>query len=208
MSLNCAVKKITGPRGTSVILTDSQAGAKRRNRMCLSREIESSFRQSEAGSGTETGKLAVFRDDVDKIGYIRITSFSGETVDDFETVLKALRTKVSKPWSWICVSTRGGFWTAPSRSRHVHFRRIDCQHAAPDRPAPTANMPATAGPTRLYPLVVLINSGSASASEIVAGPLGTSCISVPSSWAHELMGREAFSRSLLSRRRGSVEVIP
>ncbi len=170
MSLTCAVKSITGPAGTKVKLTVRRSGEDKPFDVTVTRATIT-VPTIYGWQRTLEGKWLYMIDEEEKIGYVRITSFSEKTADDLEKVLKALEDDgmrglildlrfnsggllnsatdivdkfISKG---LIVSTRPryGFWTYISATK---------EGTHPD-----------------YPLVILINSGSASASEIVAGAL-------------------------------------
>ncbi len=170
MSLTCAVKSITGPAGTKVKLTVRRSGEDKPFDVTVTRATIT-VPTIYGWQRTLEGKWLYMIDEEEKIGYVRITSFSEKTADDLEKVLNALEDDgmrglildlrfnsggllnsatdiVDKFLSkGLIVSTRPryGFWTYISATR---------EGTHPD-----------------YPLVILINSGSASASEIVAGAL-------------------------------------
>ena len=86
MSLLCAVKKITGPKGTKVALTIRRPteGGPRNITITRDRIIVPTVR---GWQRTAAGKWLYMVDEADKVGYVRITSFSGETAGDLEAVL-------------------------------------------------------------------------------------------------------------------------
>ena len=95
MSLMCAVKKITGPKGTKVNLAVRHRRRRGAPSRSPSRGIGSSSRRSGAGSGRPTGSWQYMIDEAEKIGYIRITSFSGETADDLENSPRRARERTA-----------------------------------------------------------------------------------------------------------------
>ena len=170
MSLTCAVRKITGLAGTDVTLTVKRNGEEQTRDITITR-AKITVPTIRGWQRTRDGKWLHMVDEQDKIGYVRITSFSPGTASDLEEVLDELEeeglqalildlrfntggllevaTAVTDKFlkEGLIVSTRPrfGVWTwISARDKDTH----------PD-----------------YPLVVLINSGSASASEIVAGAL-------------------------------------
>jgi carboxyl-terminal processing protease len=121
---------------------------------------------------TQEGKWLYMIDETNKVGYVRVTSFSMETAPDLENVLLDLEKQGMKGlildlrWnsggllsSAVAISDMfipGGLvvWTKPREGRMPDYSLAHAEGTHPD-----------------YPLVVLINSGSASASEIVSGAL-------------------------------------
>jgi carboxyl-terminal processing protease len=171
MSLMCAVKKITGPKGTNVALGIRRPGEQEVRDMEITRDriIVPTIR---GWQRTESGKWLYMLDENDKIGYVRITSFSGETADDLEAVLNELESQGLRGLVMDLRFNTGGLLDS---AVSVVDKFVD--EGLIVRTQPKANMiPAFEHAHRKgthpdYPLVILINSGSASASEIVAGAL-------------------------------------
>ncbi len=171
MSLLCAVKKITGPKGTKVSLTIRRPteGAPRTVLITRDRIIVPTVR---GWQRTAEGKWLYMVDDADKVGYVRITSFSGETAKDFESVLKELEAHGLRALIMDLRFNSGGLLDSA-----VEICDKFLSQGLIVRTQPRENVigsaeyaqPAKTHPD--YPLVILINSGSASASEIVAGAL-------------------------------------
>jgi carboxyl-terminal processing protease len=171
MSLMCAVKKITGPKGTKVVLTLRRQGKQDTETMMLTRDriIVPTIR---GWQRTEDGDWLYMLDEAEKIGYVRITSFSGETASDLEDVLHELEANGLRGLIMDLRFNTGGLLDSA-----VEITDKFVSEGLIVRTQPKANMipsfehahPRGTHPD--YPLVVLINSGSASASEIVAGAL-------------------------------------
>jgi carboxyl-terminal processing protease len=171
MSLMCAVKKITGPKGTKVVLTLRRQGKQDTETMMLTRDriIVPTIR---GWQRTEDGDWLYMLDEAEKIGYVRITSFSGETAGDLEDVLHELEANGLRGLIMDLRFNTGGLLDSA-----VEITDKFVSEGLIVRTQPKANMipsfehahPRGTHPD--YPLVVLINSGSASASEIVAGAL-------------------------------------
>ena len=162
MSLNDAVDKLRGPVGTQVQLTIRRQGVD---------PFEVSLTRAEIH--VEPVKYHLEGHD---IGYIRITSFSEPTSTDLQAAIKSLKQQAGDQLAGIILDLRnnpGGLLDqavavsnafldqgeiVSIRGRHAQdTRRFEAQ---PDRDL-----------VRGLPMVVLINGGSASASEIVAGAL-------------------------------------
>ena len=170
MSLSCAVKNITGPAGTKVTLTIRRPGEDETRDITITRAkiIVPPIR---GWQRTEAGKWLYMIDDINRIGYVRITSFDSRTAPDLEKVLVELESqemnglildlrfnpggllesalevadKFLKEGLIVSTRPRFGVWTyAAARKKKTHPN---------------------------YPLVVLINRFTASGSEIVAGAL-------------------------------------
>lgn len=171
MSLLCAVKKITGPKGTKVNLTIRRRGQEDTRDITITRDriIVPTIR---GWQRTETGNWLYMLDEADRIGYVRVTSFSGDTSRDLETVLDRLE---ADGLNGLILDLR--FNTGGLLDSAVKVVDKFLAEGLIVRTQPKANMiPAyehahSRGTHPDYPLVILINSHSASASEIVAGAL-------------------------------------
>ena len=171
MSLMCAVKKITGPKGSAVTLA-IRRGGKEAQTMTLTRDriIVPTVR---GWQRTASGCWLYMLDEKEKIGYVRITSFSGETAADLETTLDQLETEGMRGLIMDLRFNTGGLLDSA-----VNIVDKFVEEGLIVRTQPKANMiPAfehahRRGTHPNYPLVILTNAGSASASEIVAGALG------------------------------------
>lgn len=171
MSLMCAVKKITGPKGTKVDLTIRRRGEEDTRTIAITRDriIVPTIR---GWQRTETGKWLYMVDDEEKIGYVRVTSFSGETAGDLAVVLGQLKSQGLKGLVLDLRFNTGGLLDSA-----VDVTDTFISEGLIVRTQPKASMiPAyehahRRGTQPDYPLVILINASSASASEIVAGAL-------------------------------------
>ncbi len=172
MSLTCAVKKITGPKGTTVTLGVRRAGQEKTDTVTITRDriIVPTIR---GWQRTSSGKWLYMIDEENRIGYVRITSFSGDTAADFKSALEELDDQGIKG---LVVDLR--FNTGGLLDSAVDICDMFLDEGLIVRTQPKASMiPAfeyahRRGTQADYPLVILINAGSASASEIVAGALG------------------------------------
>jgi carboxyl-terminal processing protease len=171
MTLNCAVKKITGPKGTEVTLSVRRRGAEVAEEIKITRDriVVPTVRGWQRAAD---GNWQYLIDEAEQIGYVRLTSFSGETAGDLEKVLVALESKGLRALIMDLRFNTGGLLdsavdicdkflneglivrTQPRSSMIPSYEYAHRRKTHPD-----------------YPLVILINSGSASASEIVAGAL-------------------------------------
>jgi carboxyl-terminal processing protease len=171
MTLTCAVKKITGPKGTKVKLTVKRPGEEGANDIVITRGkiVVPTIR---GWQRTDSGQWLFMIDPEDKIGYIRLTSFSAESADDLEQVLDELEDRGLKGLILDLRYNSGGLLESAIDvankfieegmivSRQSGFGRLPVYAEAQER-----------GTHPNYPLVILVNSNSASASEIVAGAL-------------------------------------
>ncbi|MHC4424111.1 MAG: S41 family peptidase, partial [Planctomycetota bacterium] len=169
MTLLCAVHRITGPAGEKVTLTIRHAGEDKTEDITIIRAkiIVPTIR---GWQRTETGKWLYMVDDQRKIGYVRITSFSESTGSDLEKVLGQLEAEGMKGLILDLRSNSGGLL---SSAIEVTDKFVEKGVIVSTRPRFIwTSAPAHKKNTHPnYPLVVLVNRYSASASEIVAGAL-------------------------------------
>jgi carboxyl-terminal processing protease len=160
MAIDQAVDKMRGPKGTQVRLLIQREGWDKPKEFKISREVIKVL--------SVKSKMLD-----DEIGYVKLIQFQGQTVDELEKALKALDAKGVKKLILDMRNNPGGILDAsvdvsgkflPKDSLVVYLqgRQKD------DR---KDYLTTSAQPPRTYPIVVLVNTGSASASEIVAGAL-------------------------------------
>jgi carboxyl-terminal processing protease len=158
-----AVKMIRGPKGSKVTLTINREGFKQPKDVVITREI----------IPIHSVKARILDDG---IGYVRITNFQDSTDRDLGAYLKKMKQRLV-PFKGLILDLRndpGGlleqavrvsdeflksglivYTEGRSRNQNMRF------YARPNEEGKLANTP----------IVVLVNEGSASASEIVAGAL-------------------------------------
>jgi len=171
MTLNCAVQKITGPKGTKVTLTVRREGEKKPLEITITR-ARITVATLRGWQRTEAGEWLYMIDDQGKIGYVRITSFSERTSADLEKVLVDLETQGLKGLILDLRFNTGGLLDSAVavvdkfikdglivRRERGFGRGLVLETAHEENTHPD------------YPLVILINYSSASASEIVSGAL-------------------------------------
>jgi len=159
--LRDAVKRMRGPKGTTVVITIIRESVKEPIDFTLIRDVIPI--ESVKSASLEPG-----------YGYVRITNFREQTTDD---VAKALRTfkNSATPLKGLVLDLRdnpGGILSQAISISDLFIEegtiltikgRLDKHNKV--FKAHTSETP------RSYPIIVLINGGSASASEIVAGAL-------------------------------------
>jgi carboxyl-terminal processing protease len=169
MSLTCAVRKITGPAGTKVTLTIRRSGEDKTRDIPITRAriIVPTIR---GWRRTEAGKWLYMVDDENKIGYVRITSFSATTASDLEKALARLEAEGLRGLIMDLRFNSGGLLDS---AVGVADKFIDEGLIVKTQPRfiPTYEPARKEGTHPDYPLVVLTNRFSASGSEIVAGAL-------------------------------------
>jgi carboxyl-terminal processing protease len=171
MSLICAVKKITGPKGTKVALTIRRPTESDPRNITITRDriIVPTIRGLQR---TAEGKWEYLIDGADKVGYVRITSFGGETADDLEGVLRELEGDGLKALILDLRFNTGGLLdSAVAICDKFLSEGLIVRTQPKDGMLPAFEYAHRRGTHPDYPLVILVNSGSASASEIVAGAL-------------------------------------
>ncbi|MFH1822501.1 MAG: S41 family peptidase [Patescibacteria group bacterium] len=158
ISIDEAVQKIRGPKGTEVTLTISRDGFEQAEDFTITREqiIVKSVR-------TEMKENNIF--------YIKITNFNDDTLDLFN---RAVRDVLAKNPSGLIIDLRnnpGGYLDTAIEvsSEWIDEGVIVIEQFSNEK----KNDYLSRGRARLkeYSTVVLVNQGSASASEIVAGAL-------------------------------------
>lgn len=174
MSLHCAVKKITGPKGTEVELSVRRAVDGKLKQFVITRDrvvvptVRGWLRH-------EDGTWSYFIDPNRGTGYVRLTSFSGETAADFEAVLTDLENRGLKGLILDLRSNSGGLLSSAVSIVDMFVEKGLIVRTQPGSgQSPEFKWATHEGTHPNYPLVVLIDDVSASASEIVAGALADS----------------------------------
>ena len=173
MTLHCAVKHITGPKGTEVVLTLKRANTNEREEITITRDVivVPSIR---GWLRTDAGKWDHLVDRKERIGYARLTSFVSDSFRDFENVLIDLEGDGLNGLILDLRFNSGGLLSSAVAISELFLERgtIVSTHVGQSGFGPPEYKSARVRGTRAnYPLVVLVNSSSASASEIVSGAL-------------------------------------
>jgi carboxyl-terminal processing protease len=163
LSLNDAVNKMRGPVNTPVRLKIIRASNKKIEEIKLVRE-------------TIQIRAVRWRKEGDDVVYLRITSFNEQT---FENLKKGIETTVAelgadkiKGFVLDMRNNPGGLLDQAVSVSDAFLERGEIVSTRGRDPADTQRFTAKGGDlTKGKPVVVLINGGSASASEIVAGAL-------------------------------------
>ncbi len=159
LTLDTATAKVRGPKGTTVTLTVQRAGKQLSIPIVRAVITQKEVVSKSLANGT--------------VGYIDLSGFSPTSADDF---VAALTADVKAGQKKIVVDLRnnpGGYVDAARTiasqfiGSGVLFWQVDAQ----GHETPTDALPGGVATDPAIKVVVLINSGSASASEILAGAL-------------------------------------
>ena len=167
MTLNQAVKKMKGRPGTKVKLTIISDGEEPRTitlkRAIIKVESVKYEEKSIAGADDDTNE---------KIGYIRISDFGATTAKELNKALEKLEKKDVIGYVLDVRNNPGGYLTAAIDVADAFLDAGEIVSTRGKRKTDIERNFAKAGDlANGKPVVVLINHGSASASEIVAGAL-------------------------------------
>lgn len=159
MDLGTAVKEMRGAKGKKVVLTIGRKGLKKPFDVSLTRQIiKAPSVQSELLEG--------------KYPYVKVSSFQERTAEDLKKILKKYDEAILKQGLILDLRNNpGGLLNQAVQvcdlfldngvivTTAARGKEIDRREATPD------------GGKEHYPMIILVNGGSASASEIVAGAL-------------------------------------
>jgi carboxyl-terminal processing protease len=163
MSLTEAVRLIRGPKGSKVTLTINRQGFPQPKDFAIVRDI----------IPIRSVKARVIDGG---IGYIRLANFQDQTDNDLRNYLRKMRQRL-KPFRGLILDLRndpGGLLEQAVQVADEFLSSgliVYTQGRSPQQSMRFYARPGQEGEVKNFPLVVLINEGSASASEIVAGAL-------------------------------------
>ena len=160
LTLNEAIDKMRGPIDTSIILTIRRVGVD----------------PFDLKIGRAIIKVQPVRQQIQgDVGYIRITSFNEQTQAGLDNAIKDLKTKIGPKLKGYVIDLRnnpGGLLDQAVSVSDTFLDKGEIVSTRTRRAEDTQRFNAKGGDaTDAKPLVVLVNDGSASASEIVAGAL-------------------------------------
>ena len=168
MSLNEAVKKMKGKPGTKVTLTVVHDMGEPKE-MTLKRAI---IKVKSVKFSEKSDAAAMDDEKLPKIGYLRISDFGATTTKELKDALKDLQKKKVAGYVLDLRNNPGGYLTAAVDMADVFLDGGEIVSTRGREKSDIERMFATPGDlVDGKPVVVLINHGSASASEIVAGAL-------------------------------------
>jgi len=171
ISVDEAVSKIRGPKGTNVTLTTFRDGASATKDVVITRGVivVKSVQTETVASGTEVGGGEQKADE--DIFVIKISNFNNDTLDLFNSAVSQALAKNPKGIVLDLRNNPGGYLETAIEmaSEWVDGGLVVTEKFNEER----KNEYLSRGRARLkdFPTVVLVNKGSASASEIVAGAL-------------------------------------
>jgi len=156
-----AVRMMRGPKGSKVVVTILREGVKKPMDFEITRdEIPI---QSVKSISLKPG-----------FGYVRISNFTGTTTQEFEKALEKIEAS-EKPMKGLVLDLRNNGGGLLNQAISISDEFLDKGAIVSMKGREKKNTKvfnATPSPVqRTYPIVVLINGGTASASEIVAGAL-------------------------------------
>jgi len=159
MDLMDAVHKMRGQPGTKVTITIFRAGFEAPKDLVITRAVIK----------IQTVKSFMLADDV---GYIRLSEFMGDCSDEFTTALDALRSKGAQSLIIDVRNNPGGkLNSAAEIAGHFVPKGEVIVSTASRYKDKDMSFPSDGDDMWKKPVVILINGGSASASEILAGAL-------------------------------------
>ena len=163
LTLNQAVEKMRGPVNTKIKLTVMRKGQDKPIEISITRDI----------IRVRAVRASVERDDV---GYIRMTQFNEQTTDGLKKAIADITAKVSdeklKGYILDLRNNPGGLLDQAISVSDAFLEKGEIVSTRGRNAEETQRFNARPGDlTKHKPLIVLINGGSASASEIVAGAL-------------------------------------
>lgn len=162
LNINDAVKRMRGLKGTKVILTIMREGFEKPQEFTLVRDIiqVKSVRSRMLDNG---------------YGYVRIAQFQEKTDEDLTKALKELHDEAKGTLSGLVLDLRndpGGLLDQAVRvADHFVEDGLIVYTEGREKDSKMQFSAKKGGKEPNYPIVILINGGSASASEIVAGAL-------------------------------------
>ena len=168
-----AIDLITGPDGTDVVLTVMREGFEEPREFTVTRK-RIVVPTVKGISRDLMGNWNHFLDQQNQIGYVRLTNFSGDTAESMLSIMSDLKKQGMKAMVLDLRSNTGGYLQTAVEIVNYFIgegRIVSSKH----RIGGDSEDIYEAKPSKVFdenmPLVVMVNSASASASEIVSGAL-------------------------------------
>ncbi len=163
LTLNQAVEKMRGPVNTKIKLTIMRKGAEKPIEVSITRDV---IRVRSVRSHVEGSD----------VGYIRLTQFNEQTTDGLKKAIADISAKIAndklKGYIIDLRNNPGGLLDQAISVSDAFLQKGEIVSTRGRNAEETQRFNARAGDlTKDKPVIVLINGGSASASEIVAGAL-------------------------------------
>jgi carboxyl-terminal processing protease len=162
LTLQEAVEQMRGERGTSLRLTIRREGETRPVELSLTRDVI-------------RPQVVRFRVEGNDVGYIRLSSFNEQTDTALRRAISSLRSQAGNTLKGIVLDLRnnpGGLLDQAVQVSDDFLEQGEIVSTRARRPEDAQRWNAKPGDIAGgLPMVVLVNGGSASASEIVAGAL-------------------------------------
>jgi carboxyl-terminal processing protease len=172
ISITEAVRRITGPTGTTVTLTIERPGREMPFDVELVRQ-EIIIYTVKGHQRQDNGEWDFMIDPERKIGYVRMTNFTENTIDEMKNVIHRLR--VQRGMRGLIFDLRGNPGGPLKAAIEVTDLFLDGEHrivSTKDRHgSPWVKSSTDDAHFTGFPLIILADDSSASASEIVTGAL-------------------------------------
>ncbi|MHC4881818.1 MAG: S41 family peptidase [Planctomycetota bacterium] len=170
MTIYCAIGKITGPKGTKVTLTIRRPATGETKEIDIIRD-RIVVQPLRGWVREESGDWNYWADPENKVGYIRLTAFTESSGPDLDEVLRKLEKDGMTGLILDLRFNSGGYLQAAAEVVDLFIREGVIVKSNPRQGLATYEIAHRSGTHPDYPLVILMNNFSASASEIVAGAL-------------------------------------
>ncbi|HEG43419.1 MAG TPA: S41 family peptidase [Phycisphaerales bacterium] len=170
MTVTDAVSRISGPKGSKVTLTVRHITTDQTEDITIVRD---KIVVSPIGSWqrAEEGKWQAMIDPENGIGYIKIDSFVKTTIPSMQKMLNGMESQGLNGLIIDLRFNRGGLLSSAVEMVDMFVKAGPILKSVPRWGLPSYKIAHSKGTHPDYPLVVLINGASASASEIVSGAL-------------------------------------
>ncbi len=173
-TLDKAVREITGPEGTDVTLGMQRAGQQKLLEFKITR-AEIPIESIRGWSHTPDGRWDYVIDKKAKIGYVRLSQFIPQSAEDLDAAIAHMREELGSDINGLVIDLRfnpGGLLSSAIDISDRFIRHGPIVSTVAGSGTRTGQATAKADKTYDdYNVAVLINQGSASASEIVSGAL-------------------------------------